>query len=86
MTDERWERVKQMFPGSVRQCREDVLRFHADELRVTYDQYEAEEEDVDTVTIHGREFPMTPAEIRAYSDDADRRVTPSTPTEEANRG
>lgn len=33
MTDERWERIKTRFPGSVRSCREDVLRFHGDLVR-----------------------------------------------------
>jgi len=26
MTDERWARIKEMFPGSVRVCREDAIR------------------------------------------------------------
>lgn len=30
MTDERWTRIKERFPGSVRSCREDVLRFHGE--------------------------------------------------------
>lgn len=33
MTDERWARVKTLFPGSVRVCREDVLRLHADDIK-----------------------------------------------------
>lgn len=28
MTDERWEKVKRQFPGTVRMCREDVLEMH----------------------------------------------------------
>jgi len=32
MTDERWNRVKAKFPGSVRCCRADVLNFHEDEI------------------------------------------------------
>ena len=34
MTDERWENIKRNFPGSVRSCREDAIRFHGDELRL----------------------------------------------------
>lgn len=32
MTDERWARVKALFPGSVRICREDVLRLHSADI------------------------------------------------------
>lgn len=28
MTDERWAMIKERFPGSVRRCREDVIRLH----------------------------------------------------------
>ena len=32
MTDERWARIKTVFPGSARSCREDVLRLHSDDI------------------------------------------------------
>lgn len=32
MTPERWAGIKQRFPGSVRSCREDVLRFHKSDV------------------------------------------------------
>jgi predicted metalloprotease with PDZ domain len=33
MTPEKWERIKRKFPGSVADCRRDVIRFHGDEVR-----------------------------------------------------